>query len=37
MLNWNFQRTGVLKYENIRHSKVLLSNLETRRNYSGTI
>ena len=29
MLNWNFQRTGVLKYENIRHYKVIYSNLET--------
>jgi oligosaccharyltransferase complex subunit beta len=22
ILNWNFQRTGVLKYENIRHQRV---------------
>lgn len=22
LLNWNFQRTGVLKYENIRHQRV---------------
>jgi oligosaccharyltransferase complex subunit beta len=22
MLNWNFQRSGVLKYENIRHERV---------------
>lgn len=22
LLNWNFQRSGVLKYENIKHQKV---------------
>jgi oligosaccharyltransferase complex subunit beta len=34
LLNWNFQRTGVLKYENIRHhrvnSYVLLNIIEIR-------
>ena len=30
MLNWNFQRTGVLKYENIRHERVKLLILEIR-------
>jgi hypothetical protein len=25
-LNWNFQRSGVLKYDNIRHSKVYHTN-----------
>ncbi len=37
MLNWNFQRTGVLKYENIRHSKVKFTQIETRRNHSRHI
>lgn len=23
LINWNFQKTGVLKYENIRHQRVL--------------
>lgn len=27
LLNWNFQRTGVLKYENIRHYRVLFKYL----------
>ena len=33
ILNWNFQRTGVLKYDNIRHQRVIsyLKILENRR------
>jgi oligosaccharyltransferase complex subunit beta len=33
ILNWNFQRTGVLKYENIRHQRVIsyLNIIENRR------
>jgi hypothetical protein len=27
IINWNFQRTGVLKYENIRHSRVIFSTI----------
>lgn len=27
ILNWNFQRTGVLKYENIRHQRVIYTSL----------
>ena len=25
LINWNFQKTGVLKYENIRHQRVLFN------------
>lgn len=28
ILNWNFQRSGVLKYENIRHQRVTINKLE---------
>jgi oligosaccharyltransferase complex subunit beta len=26
LLNWNFQRTGVIRYENIRHQRVYIYN-----------
>ena len=31
ILNWNFQRTGVLKYENVRHNNNLGKTLDTYR------
>ncbi len=34
ILNWNFQRTGVLKYEKIRHHRVYHFNIERRWCYS---
>ena len=31
ILNWNFQRTGILKYENVRHNGIDGKSLETYR------
>ena len=31
ILNWNFQRTGILKYENVRHNNNEGKSLETYR------